>query len=72
MSRFRTGDDEWVTLEGTVEITSAKAVLFNGVNFDQPEWLPRSQIEIVEEATRPGELTLLRVKAWLARKHGWE
>ena len=71
MSRFRTGDDEWVTLEGTVEITSAKAVLFSGVNFDHPEWLPRSQIEIIEEATRPGELTLLRVKSWLCKKNGW-
>ena len=72
MTRFLADDDDWVTLEGVVETTSGKAILFNGVNFDQPEWLPRSQIEIVEEATRPGELTTIRVKSWLARKNGWE
>jgi len=72
MTRFRTSEDDWVTLEGVIDATSSKAVLFNGVNFDQPEWVPRSQMEIVEEATRPGDLTTIRVKAWLAAKHGWE
>lgn len=70
MSRFK--DDEWIELEGIVETSTAKALLFNGVNMDEPAWIPKSQCEIASEAARSGELTTLRVKAWIARKNGWE
>ena len=66
------GSDEWVELEGYFEQRTAKAILFNGVNMDEPVWIPVSQMEILEAADPESGLTLIRVKEWIAKKNGWE
>ena len=59
-----------VEVEGTVEGSSAKAILFRGDFWDEASWLPRSQIEIVEQPDEPGR-AIVYIRRWLCKKNGW-
>jgi hypothetical protein len=51
---------------------SAKAIEFQADEWDQPEWLPKSQVTVVPdvEPEEHGACTVF-IKQWLARKNGW-
>ena len=53
------------TFEGVVLASSTKAVLFHGVYWDGALWLPRSQIEVIED----DDSYIIEVSGWLAGKN---
>lgn len=55
-----------LTFEGIVHAVSAKAVLFQCHFWWAPMWLPRSQIEVIEDPE--GNERIVRVSDWLARQ----
>lgn len=53
------------TFEGTIEVSTPKAILFQGVYWEGPLWFPRSQIRLLPD----GEFAyVVVVKDWLCRK----
>ncbi len=63
-------DNLFYEREGFIEVTSAKAILFQADDWDSPEWLPRSQIEIRETCTEDSP-AVVAIKGWLLNKNGW-
>lgn len=65
-------NDEWVELQGIIEQPTGKAVLFLADDWDKAEWIPRSQMEIlqIDEDADPKHY-VIHVKKWLAEKNGW-
>ncbi len=65
--------DEYLEFEGEITATSGKAVQFLSDYWDEPQWLPRSQIEIVPHPRIAGdaERFTVRIKSWLCKKNGW-
>lgn len=55
-----------LTFEGVIHAASAKAILFQCHFWWAPMWLPRSQIEVVEDPD--GEERIVRVSDWLSRQ----
>ena len=74
MGRFEDNEPD-VEIEGVIEPTSSqKAYLFQGDLWEKAEWVPKSQITKMvphTDSDDSGRCTLW-VKAWLARKNGWE
>lgn len=60
--------DKWLQFEGTIERTSPKAILFKADTWKEESWLPRSQIQIVNQE---GETATVKIKEWLCDKNGW-
>ncbi len=61
-----------VELEGVVEGSSQKAILFQADEWDKAEWIPRSQCEIVPQPDSDGEKrAILYIRRWLCKKNGW-
>ena len=58
--------------EGVITGSSSKAVLFQGDFWDKPEWVPRSQCEIVPQSSDEQGRAILYVNNWLVKKNGWE
>lgn len=61
-----------VEFEGVILGSSAKAYKFQAEEWDQSEWVPKTQCTVVPDATsdRAGKCTLL-IQAWLVEKNGW-
>jgi hypothetical protein len=54
------------------ESPSGKAILFDAVIFDEPEWIPKSGIHDDSEVWKVGQDTgTLVVETWVAEKKGW-
>lgn len=53
------------TFEGYVLMNSPKAICFQGHYWHGSMWLPRSQIEMIED----GYSVVVKVKAWLCKKN---
>lgn len=67
MARYEAPDVEF---EGDfLDGSSSKSFLFQGDYWNEPDWIPRSQSEILE---RDGARGKIRVRGWLAKKNGWE
>lgn len=65
-------NDEMIEFEGTIEASSAKAVLFLADQWTEAAWIPRSQMDIVkEEQTDSGKRFTLHIKKWIVEKNGW-
>lgn len=62
--------DEFLQFDGDLENTTPKAYLFKGDGWPNAEWVPKSQVEVVdinEDKTR----ATLKIKKWLCEKNGW-
>lgn len=55
--------------EGFVVVTSNSAILFHGHYWDEPKWLPKSQVTIISAYDMD---TVLLVSGWLCGKTGLE
>ncbi len=67
-------DDDYLEFEGDITAQSGKAILFQAHFWDEPQWLPRSQIVIVPNARGEDETqgnATVRIKAWLCKKNQW-
>jgi hypothetical protein len=53
---------------GHVETKTPKAVLFQAHDWSEPEWLPSSQVTIIEHSAE----TEVHIAAWLVDKNGWD
>jgi hypothetical protein len=62
-------EDSPVTLYGTVEARTARALLVAFTLSGDQAWVPRSQI--LEERQLEDGTWAITVKAWLANKNGW-
>lgn len=49
---------------GRIQAENAKAILF------EDEWLPKSQIKIVEKGKTPFDVSTIEVPNWLAKEKG--
>jgi len=47
------------------------AILVEAPDFDEPEWIPQSQIDDDSEVYKRGTEGTLIVTDWLAEKRGW-
>lgn len=65
------GPDRYLTFEGDVLARSVKALRFQAYNWAGPEWIPISQLEIVQGKLREGERATIKIKEWLCKKNGW-
>lgn len=61
-----------VEFEGNIEQTSAKAFLFQADFWDKPEWIPKSQCDMVPmpDSDTQGRCTMY-IRRWLAKKNKW-
>ena len=62
--------------EGEVVRVSEKAILFQeqdreGNNIDKPYWLPKSVLHDNSEVWKLGDVGMIVVKEWWARKQEW-
>ena len=57
--------------EGIKDSDSGKALLVEAPEFDEPQWVPHSQIDDLSEVYKPGTSGDLVVSEWLARQKGW-
>lgn len=48
-----------------------KAILVEAPDFDEPQWIPQSQVTDDSEVWKPGTEGTLIVTDWLAEKEGW-
>ncbi len=72
---MRTDDDDYLEFEGEITAQTPKAIQFLAYYWEEPQWLPRSQIEILagtEEKGDTGPGYTVRIKEWLCKKNGWE
>jgi hypothetical protein len=57
------------TVYGEIKFSTPKAVLFKSIMMEKEVWIPRSQIEEMEQED---DLWMLKVKAWFVKKEGLE
>lgn len=50
---------------------TAKAILVEADGFDEPTWIPQSQIDDDSEVYGKGDEGTLVISEWFARKQGW-
>jgi hypothetical protein len=50
---------------------TGKAILINAPEFDEPQWVPQSQVHDDSDIYQEGEEGDLAVKTWWAEKEGW-
>lgn len=64
--------NDWYEFEGVIEAWSAKSYLFRGDFWDNAEWVPKSQIKVVEmdENVVP-KRAVIEIAGWLCEKNGW-
>lgn len=61
-----------VELEGVVENTSGKAVLFRANDWTEAQWIPRSQSELVMQPESDIPMAaIMYIRRWLCKKNGW-
>ena len=48
-----------------------KAILVEAPDFDEPEWIPKSQVLDESEVYKPGTDGVLIITDWWAEKQGW-
>lgn len=48
-----------------------KAILVEAPDFDEPQWIPFSQVTDESEVYKPGMSGTLIVTDWLAEQEGW-
>lgn len=65
-------EDNWTEFRGEIDGSSAKAVRFKAEEWDEFEWIPRSQMEIQseDEEAFPKQYVIW-IKGWLVEKNGW-
>lgn len=58
---------------GDAECTAEtpKAILVDAPDFDEPEWIPQSQVHEDSEVYKMGTTGTLVVSDWWAEKKGW-
>lgn len=57
--------------EALKESDSGKALLIEAPDFDEPQWIPHSQIHEDSEVYKVGTDGNLLVSEWFAEKRGW-
>jgi len=57
--------------EALMESSSGKALLVAAPDFDDPQWIPHSQIHEDSEVYKVGTDGNLLVNNWFAEKKGW-
>jgi len=50
---------------------SDKAILVEASDFDEPQWIPKSQVTDESEVYKPGTDGVLIITDWWAEKQGW-
>jgi len=55
-----------LTFEGEIILNTARAIRFQGNFWEASLWLPKSQIEIIEDPDSPFEV-VVKAKPWIAR-----
>lgn len=67
-----------MTYKLTYEIFSAEAIvetddalLVDAAEFDEPQWIPKSQIDDDSEVYEDGGKGTLIISEWFAKKCGW-
>lgn len=69
----RQSDDDWRDFEGIVETETPKAVYFQGDFWPNLEWVPKSQMQILERDTSVVPMRMIvKIKGWICDKNGWE
>jgi hypothetical protein len=63
--------DEWLEYEGTIERQTEKAILFWRAGQDKPEWMPKSQLVILEPSSPEHPQAVIKVTKWIAGQKGW-
>lgn len=59
-------------IDGAVcKAETEKAILVEAEIFDEPTWIPQSQIQEESEVWKKGDEGLLVVSEWWAKKQGW-
>jgi hypothetical protein len=48
-----------------------KAILVEAPDFDEPQWVPQSQVDDNSEVYKLGTVGTLVVSDWWAKKQGW-
>lgn len=51
---------------------TAKAICVEAPDFDEPQWIPQSQVDEDSEVYKRGPEGRLAVSDWWAHKQGWE
>lgn len=64
-------DEKFHEIEGTVEHQTERAYLFWKTGEEKPEWLPKSQCQLVKLSDEDGP-AVMRMSDWIFRQKGWE
>lgn len=49
-----------------------KAILVEAPDFDEPTWIPQSQVHEDSEVYKDGDEGVLMVSDWFAKQRGWD
>lgn len=66
------GRNDTIELLGVVERETPKAVLFRNHGWNDPQWIPISQIRDSKQTDIDSNEWQMTVAAWLADKNDWE
>lgn len=67
---MRRREEIWHEFEGSIEHQTERAILFWRAGDDKPEWMPKSQSQIVEGSSPDGP-AVVKITDWIAKQKGW-
>lgn len=67
---MRKREEVWIEFEGTIEHQTDRAFLFWRNGDDKPQWVPKSQSQLVEPSS-PDHPAVIKLTKWIAEQKGW-